>query len=60
MNIVGIFNVAVVVLILVCAVAIAVWMGWRMSEANARQHGLVATSDRDVAINDEADMGEVR
>jgi hypothetical protein len=36
------------------------WMGWRACQVNTRQHGLVVTSDRDVAANDEAGVGEVR
>jgi hypothetical protein len=49
MTAVGFLNIAAVLL-----------MGWRACQVNTRQHGLVVTSDRDVAANDEAGVGEVR
>lgn len=56
----GLFNVVVVVLILAGVVAVGVWAGWRLSQVNTRQHGLVVASNRDVAVNDEAANGEFR
>lgn len=53
-------NIALFLLIVIAALAFGARIGWRASQVNTRQHGLIATSDRDVAINDEADMGECR
>lgn len=38
----------------------ALIVGWKLSSANAILWRLGAQSDRDVAVNDEADMGEQR
>jgi hypothetical protein len=58
MTAVGFLNIAAVLLMLIGV--LGAWMGWRACQVNTRQHGLVVTSDRDVAANDEAGVGEVR
>jgi hypothetical protein len=60
MTAVGFLNIAAVLLMLIGVLALGAWMGWRACQVNTRQHGLVVTSDRDVAANDEAGVGEVR